>query len=155
MGGAVIDSGKFDWTNGKFPDFTEPSPGYHGLVYSEAFGPAAFIARARVEGLRDLGGCISPTNSFLVLQGLERMRREPLSTAELQAALLQLRGQLTIASDNREQAFLSMGKAFLHHGYYESQQELEHRLGRLTPEGLHAIAAEVFCPETFHQLIYR
>ena len=73
MGGAVIDSGKFDWTNGKFPDFTEPSPGYHGLVYSEAFGPAAFIARARVEGLRDLGGCISPTNSFLVLQGLETL----------------------------------------------------------------------------------
>ena len=91
----------------------------------------------------------------LVLQELERMRREPLSTTELQAALLQLSGQLTIASDNREQAFLSMGKAFLHHGYYESQQELEHRLERLTPEGLHAIAAEMFCPEAFHQLIYR
>ena len=91
----------------------------------------------------------------LVMQELERMRREPLSTTELQSALLQLRGQLTIASDNREQAFLSMGKAFLHHGHYESQQELEGRLGSLTPEGLHAIAAEVFCPETFHQLIYR
>ena len=83
------------------------------------------------------------------------MRREPLSTTELQSALLQLRGQLTIASDNREQAFLSMGKAFLHHGYYESQQELERRLERLTAEGLHAIAAEMFCPEAFHQLIYR
>ena len=91
----------------------------------------------------------------LVMQELERMRREPLSATELQSALLQLRGQLTIASDNREQAFLSMGKAFLHHGYYESQQELEHRLECLTPEGLHAIAAEMFCPETFHQLIYR
>ena len=48
----MIDSGKFDWTNGNFPDFTEPSPGYHGLRYSETFGPAAFIVRARVEGLR-------------------------------------------------------------------------------------------------------
>ena len=80
-------SGKFDWTNGKFPDFTEPSPGYHGLVYSEAFGPAAFIARARVEGLRDLGGCISPTNSFLVLQGLEtlslRIRQAAASALEI------------------------------------------------------------------------
>ena len=66
MGGAVIDSGKFDWTNGNFPDFTEPSPGYHGLRYSETFGPAAFIVRARVEGLRDLGSCI-------FIQGLETL----------------------------------------------------------------------------------
>lgn len=73
MGGAIIDSGKFDWTNGRFPDFTEPSPGYHGLIYSEAFGPAAFVARARVEGLRDLGACLSPTNSFIFLQGLETL----------------------------------------------------------------------------------
>ena len=73
MGGAVIDAGKFDWTNGRFPDFTEPSPGYHGLIYSEAFGPAAFIARVRVEGLRDLGACLSPTNSFIFLQGLETL----------------------------------------------------------------------------------
>lgn len=73
MGGAIIDGGKFDWTNGRFPDFTEPSPGYHGLIYSEALGPAAFIARARVEGLRDLGACLSPTNSFIFLQGLETL----------------------------------------------------------------------------------
>ena len=73
MGGAVVDSGKFDWTNGKFPDFTEPSPGYHGLRYSETFGPAAFIVRARVEGLRDIGACLSPTNSFLIIQGLETL----------------------------------------------------------------------------------
>ena len=73
MGGAVIDSGKFDWTNGNFPDFTEPSPGYHGLRYSETFGPAAFIVRARVEGLRDLGSCLSPTNSFIFIQGLETL----------------------------------------------------------------------------------
>jgi len=73
MGGAVIDSGKFDWTNGNFPDFTEPSPGYHGLRYSETFGPAAFIVRARVEGLRDLGSCLSPSNSFIFIQGLETL----------------------------------------------------------------------------------
>lgn len=73
LAGAVIDGGKFDWSNGKFPEFTSPSPGYHGLVYSEAFGPAAFIAKLRVEGLRDLGGSLSPFNSFLLIQGLETL----------------------------------------------------------------------------------
>lgn len=73
MGGAVVDAGKFDWSNGNFPDFTEPSPGYHGLIYSDVFKEAAFIVRARVEGLRDFGSCISPTNSFIILQGLETL----------------------------------------------------------------------------------
>lgn len=73
MGGAVVDAGRFDWSNGNFQDFTEPSPGYHGLIYSEVFKEAAFIVRARVEGLRDFGSCISPTNSFIILQGLETL----------------------------------------------------------------------------------
>ena len=79
IGGVIVDSGKFNWGNGKFPIFTEPSPGYHGLNFWEVFGPKgsfgniAFIIRARVEQLRDLGPCQSPFNSFLLLQGLETL----------------------------------------------------------------------------------
>lgn len=73
LGGVIIDAGTFDWTNGKFPEFTEPSPGYHGLVYSEALGSAAFIAKIRVEGLRDYGGALSPFNAFQIIQGLETL----------------------------------------------------------------------------------
>lgn len=73
LGGVVIDAGTFDWTNGKFPEFTEPSPGYHGLVYSEAIGAAAFIAKIRIEGLRDYGGALSPFNAFQIIQGLETL----------------------------------------------------------------------------------
>ena len=79
IGGVIVDSGNFDWRNGKFPLFTEPSPGYHGLVFSDVFGPdgpfgnIAFAIRARVEGLRDLGTALSPFNAFLFLQGLETL----------------------------------------------------------------------------------
>jgi O-acetylhomoserine (thiol)-lyase len=80
IGGVIVDSGKFDWgASGKFPGFTEPSPGYHGLVYDQVFGPKGpfgniqFIIRARVEGLRDLGPAVSPFNAFLFLQGLETL----------------------------------------------------------------------------------
>ncbi len=81
IGGVIVDSGNFDWGNGKFPIFTEPSPGYHGLKFNEVFGKGnangfpniAFIIRARVEGLRDLGPALSPFNSFLFLQGLETL----------------------------------------------------------------------------------
>ena len=79
IGGVLIDSGKFDWGNGKFPLFTEPAPGYHGLDFWKVFGKdgpfgnIAFIIRARVEGLRDLGASLSPFNSFLFLQGLETL----------------------------------------------------------------------------------
>ena len=73
LGGVIIDAGTFDWTNGKFPEFTEPSAGYHGLVYSEALGPAAFIAKIRIEGLRDYGAALSPFNAFQIIQGLETL----------------------------------------------------------------------------------
>lgn len=73
IGGVIVDSGNFDWGNGKFPTFTEPSEGYHGLKFFETFGNLAFIIKARVEGLRDIGPCISPFNSFLLLQGLETL----------------------------------------------------------------------------------
>jgi O-acetylhomoserine (thiol)-lyase len=72
IGGIIIDSGKFKW-NDKFPAITEPSPGYHGMKFSETFGELAFIIKARVEGLRDFGPCISPFNSFLFLQGVETL----------------------------------------------------------------------------------
>jgi len=73
IGGIIVDSGKFDWTKGAFPGLTEPSPAYHGMRYAEKFGNLAFIIRARVEGLRDLGPCLSPFNAFLFLQGVETL----------------------------------------------------------------------------------
>src|SRR3954468_21338658 len=77
IGGVVVDAGKFDWASRtartRFPEFTRPAPSYHGLVYTEAFGPAAFIIKLRVQLLRDLGPALSPFNSFLFLQGLETL----------------------------------------------------------------------------------
>ena len=73
IGGVIVDSGKFDWTNGRFPSFTEPDPSYHGLRYVEALGPLAYIIKARVQLLRDIGPAIAPLNSFLFLQGLETL----------------------------------------------------------------------------------
>ncbi len=82
LGGIIIDAGSFDWTNGKFPEFTEPSAGYHGLVYSEAIGAAAFIAKVRIEGLRDYGGALSPFNAFQIIQGLETLELRILKHSE-------------------------------------------------------------------------
>ncbi len=79
IGGVIVDAGSFDWRNGKFPIFTEPAPGYHGLVFTDVFNPEsdfgniAFAIRARVEGLRDLGAALAPFNAFLFLQGLETL----------------------------------------------------------------------------------
>ena len=74
IGGVIIDAGTFDWSNGLFPEFTEPSPGYHGLVYHDTLGAIAFIAKVRIEGLRDLGSAPSPFNSFLHIQGIETLK---------------------------------------------------------------------------------
>ena len=73
LGGAIIDAGTFDWSSGRFPEFTEPNAGYHGLVYHEALGAAAFIAKVRIEGLRDYGAALSPFNAFQIIQGLETL----------------------------------------------------------------------------------
>ena len=73
IGGAIIDGGTFNWANGKFPEFTEPSAGYHGLVYHEALGAAAYTFKLILEGLRDFGGALSPTNAFNIIQGLETL----------------------------------------------------------------------------------
>lgn len=73
LGGAIIDAGTFNWANGKFPEFTEPSAGYHGLVYHEALGAASYTFKLILEGLRDFGGALSPTNAFNIIQGLETL----------------------------------------------------------------------------------
>jgi O-acetylhomoserine (thiol)-lyase len=88
IGGAIIDGGRFDWrASGKFAGLTEPYAGYHGIVFDEQFGPAAFIMRARTEGLRDFGACMSPMNAFQLLQGVEtlgvRMERHMANTADV------------------------------------------------------------------------
>ena len=73
LGGIIVDGGNFDWSNGKFPELTEPDPSYHGVKYVEAFGAIAYILKARVQLLRDLGPCISPFNAFLMNMGLETL----------------------------------------------------------------------------------
>ena len=74
IGGVIVDAGKFDWAaSGRFREFTEPDPSYHGLSYADAFGPLAFILKARVQGLRDTGAALSPFNAFLLLQGIETL----------------------------------------------------------------------------------
>ena len=93
IGGVLVDSGKFDWTeSGKFSTLTEPYEGYHGINFTEEFGPAAFIMRARLEGMRDFGPCMSPTNAFHILQGVEtlpmRMTRHVENTEKLAAFLV-------------------------------------------------------------------
>jgi len=73
IGGAIVDSGKFDWTNGRYPELAEPDPSYHGVKYVESFGELAYIIKARTQFLRDMGSCMSPFNAFLFLQGLETL----------------------------------------------------------------------------------
>ena len=94
IGGLLVDGGKFDWdASGKFPTLSEPYAGFHNLVFTEEFGPAAFIVRARKEGLRDFGACMSPTTAFHILQGIEtlgvRMQRHVDNTREVVAFLQQ------------------------------------------------------------------
>ncbi|HBF37913.1 MAG TPA: bifunctional O-acetylhomoserine aminocarboxypropyltransferase/cysteine synthase [Firmicutes bacterium] len=73
IGGVIVDSGKFDWQNGKYPLFTHPDPSYHGLIYTKDFGAAAYITKARVQYMRDIGNCMSPNNAFLTNLGLETL----------------------------------------------------------------------------------
>src|SRR3546814_3004655 len=90
IGGALIDSGRFDWEkSGKFPTLTEPYAGYHGIDFAEEFGPSAFIMRARAEGMRDFGACLSPTNAFNILQGVEtlHLRRSEEQPSELHSRM--------------------------------------------------------------------
>lgn len=92
LGGAVVDSGRFDWANGKFPEFTTPNPGYHGLKLVDALGKAAFIGKIRLEGLRDLGAAASPFNVFQLIQGLETLPLRLIRHSENALALAQWLG---------------------------------------------------------------
>ena len=125
LGGAIIDAGTFDYGNGKFPEFTEPSAGYHGLIYHEALGPAAFIAKVRIEGLRDFGAAASPFNSWQIIQGLETLsvRMKHISeNALILAEWLQGRDEVTWVNYpglkssqyfNQAQAYLPKGQSGL------------------------------------------
>jgi O-acetylhomoserine (thiol)-lyase len=93
IGGLLVDGGRFDWAaSSRFPTMTEPYAGYHGISFAEEFGPAAFVMRARAEGLRDFGACMSPANAFYLLQGIEtlpvRMARH-IANAQAVAAFLE------------------------------------------------------------------
>ena len=99
IGGLLVDGGRFDWeASGQFPTLTERYAGFHGLVFAEEFGPSAFITRARKEGLRDQGACMSPTTAFHILQGIEtlslRMQRHVDNTRRI-VALLRANKQVT------------------------------------------------------------
>lgn len=89
LGGVIVDAGTFNWANGKFPEFTEPSAGYHGLIYSDVLKEAAFIAKVRIEGLRDYGSALSPFNAFQIIQGLETLELRIKKHSENALALAQ------------------------------------------------------------------
>ena len=121
LGGAIIDAGTFDWSSGKFPEFTEPAAGYHGLIYHEALGPAAFIAKIRIEGLRDFGGALSPYNAFQIIQGLETLEIRIKKHSENALALAQwLQQQEAVAWVNypglEENEYHSLAKKYLPKG---------------------------------------
>jgi len=136
IGGVIVDSGKFDWTSGKFPSFSEPSPGYHGLNFSEVFGTKspfgniAFIIRARVEGLRDFGPALSPFNAFLLLQGLE--------TLSLRVER-QVNNALSLARwlEQQEQVAWVNYPGLPHHPYHErAKKYLQHGFGGVLNFGI-------------------
>ncbi len=128
LGGIIVDGGKYDWGNGKFSQFSEPSEGYHGLIFSEVFGKGssfgniAFIVKARVEGLRDFGPALSPFNAFLLLQGAETLSLRVQRSADNALALAQwlsVRPEVTAVSypglpDDSKHA---LAKKYLKHGF--------------------------------------
>lgn len=126
IGGALIDGGRFDWeASGKFPTMTEPYGGYHGLDFAEEFGPAAFIMRARAEGLRDFGACMSPTNAFYILQGVET---------------LPVRMQRHVENARNVAHYLSDNDAVSWVNHPDLEQHPDHELAqRLLPKGAGAI----------------
>lgn len=126
LGGIVIDGGRFDWeASGKFPELTEPYDGFHGLDFVEEFGPAAYITRARREGIRDFGACMAPTTAFHLLQGVET---------------LSVRMQRHIENTRRVVEFLSAFKGVEWVNYPELPHHPDHALAkRLLPRGCGAV----------------
>jgi O-acetylhomoserine/O-acetylserine sulfhydrylase len=128
IGGVIVDGGNYNWGNGKFEQFSEPSEGYHGLIFSDAFGinsplgNIAFIIRARVEGLRDFGPAISPFNSFLLLQGLETLSLRVQRHSDNALALAQwLQNHPAVESVNypglQSSKYHELAKKYLKNGY--------------------------------------
>ncbi|OJJ20363.1 O-acetylhomoserine aminocarboxypropyltransferase [marine bacterium AO1-C] len=128
IGGVIVDSGKFNWGNGKFPQFTEPSEGYHGLNFWETFGAdspfgnIAYVIRARVEGLRDFGPALSPFNAFLLLQGLETLSLRVQRTVDNALTLAQwLEAHELVDSVSyaglESSPYHSLAKQYLKHGF--------------------------------------
>jgi len=130
VGGIIIDGGNYNWGNGKFPQFSEPSEGYHGLVFSDVFGVnnplgmpnVAFAIRARVEGLRDFGPAISPFNSFLLLQGIETLSLRVQRTVENTLALAEwLEAHPKVSNVNypglKSSPYHELGKKYLSKGF--------------------------------------
>ncbi|MEQ1834736.1 MAG: PLP-dependent transferase, partial [Candidatus Eisenbacteria bacterium] len=128
VGGVIVDAGTFDWGNGRFPGFTEPAPGYHGLDFWEVFGPKgpfgniAFAIKARVEGQRDIGAPLSPFNSFLLLQGLETLSLRVQRHVDNALELAQwLREQPEVAWVNypglADHPYHARAKQYLQHGF--------------------------------------
>lgn len=126
IGGVVVDGGVFDWeASGKFPTLTEPYAGYHGLDFAEEFGPLAFVMRARAEGLRDFGACMSPQNAFYLLQGVET---------------LPLRMDRHVANARAIATFLAEAKEVLWASYPELPSHKDHNLAKqILPKGAGAI----------------
>ena len=137
IGGVIVDAGTFPWNNGKFPTFTEPSPGYHGLKFWDVFGPEgvmganiAFIIRARVEGLRDLGPSQNPFGSFLLLQGLETLSLRVERSCENALALAQW-------LDNHEGVDWVSYPGLASHPYHETAKKyLQHGHGAVLAFGI-------------------
>lgn len=117
LGGAIIDAGNFNWANGKFPEFTQPSPYYHGLKYWETLGNASFIAKVRIEGLRDLGASLSPFNAFQILQSLETLEvRIKKHSENAQALATWLKEQPEVAWVNYPSSENDLVKKYLPNG---------------------------------------
>jgi O-acetylhomoserine (thiol)-lyase len=128
IGGALVDGGRFDWdASRRFPTLTEPYPGYHGLIFTEQYGPAAFAMRARTEGLRDFGACLSPTNAFHLIQGLET---------------LPLRMERHVQNTDAVLAFLSENKAVAWVVHPRLESHPDHALAeQLLPKGAGSIVS--------------
>lgn len=126
IGGVVVDGGRFDWeASGKFTTLTETYEGFHGMDFDEEYGPAAFLNRARKEGLRDFGACMSPTNAFYILQGIET---------------LPLRMSRHIDNTRRIVEFLDQHEQIEHVGYPELPNHPDHELAkRMLPKGCGAV----------------